>query len=67
VVLKDTLVMGADYYEEETAVLRERGGIPLGVGHGTTRQRAPILDKNVRIETLAIRSRIATRTASGGS
>jgi glucose-1-phosphate adenylyltransferase len=50
VVLQDTLVMGADYYEssEERAVLRERGGIPLGVGHGTTVRRA-ILDKNVRI------------------
>jgi glucose-1-phosphate adenylyltransferase len=50
VVLQDTLVMGADYYEssEERSVLRERGGIPLGVGHGTTVRRA-ILDKNVRI------------------
>jgi len=50
VVLQDILVMGADYYEssEERAVLRERGGIPLGVGHGTTVKGA-ILDKNVRI------------------
>jgi glucose-1-phosphate adenylyltransferase len=50
VVLQDTLVMGADYFEsgEERAVLRERGGIPLGVGHGTTVRRS-ILDKNVRI------------------
>lgn len=50
VVLQDTLVMGADYFEsaEERAVLRERGGIPLGVGNGTTVRRA-ILDKNVRI------------------
>jgi glucose-1-phosphate adenylyltransferase len=50
VVLQDTLVMGADYFEssEERAVLRERGGIPMGVGRGTTVKRA-ILDKNVRI------------------
>ena len=50
VVLQDTLVMGADYYEssEERLVLRERGGIPIGVGKGTTVKRA-ILDKNVRI------------------
>tara|TARA_Y100001933_G_scaffold194169_1_gene194189 strand:- start:1401 stop:2306 length:906 start_codon:yes stop_codon:yes gene_type:complete len=50
VVLQDTLVMGADFFEssEERAVLRERGGIPLGVGQGTTVKRA-ILDKNARI------------------
>jgi glucose-1-phosphate adenylyltransferase len=50
VVLQDTLVMGSDYYEsgEERAVLQERGGIPMGVGAGTTVRRA-ILDKNVRI------------------
>jgi glucose-1-phosphate adenylyltransferase len=50
VVLQDTLVMGADYFEssEERALLRERGGIPVGVGRGTTVKGA-ILDKNVRI------------------
>jgi glucose-1-phosphate adenylyltransferase len=50
VVLQDTLLMGSDFFEssEERAVLRERGGIPLGVGKGTTVKRA-ILDKNVRI------------------
>jgi glucose-1-phosphate adenylyltransferase len=50
VVLQDSLVMGADYFEsgEERAVLRERGGTPIGVGQGTTVRRA-ILDKNVRI------------------
>jgi glucose-1-phosphate adenylyltransferase len=50
VVIQDTLVMGADFFEssEERAVLRERGGIPLGVGQGTTVKRA-ILDKNARI------------------
>ena len=50
VVLQDTLVMGADFFEssEERAVLSERGGIPLGVGQGTTVKRA-ILDKNARI------------------
>ena len=50
VVLQDTLLMGADYFEssEERIVLRERGGIPVGVGRGTTVKGA-ILDKNVRI------------------
>ena len=50
VVLQDSLVMGADYFEsmEERAALRQRGGIPIGVGRGTTVKRA-ILDKNVRI------------------
>ena len=49
-VLQDTLVMGADFFEspDERAVLKERGGIPLGVGKGTTVKRA-ILDKNTRI------------------
>lgn len=50
VVIQDTLVMGADFFEssEERAVLKERGGIPLGVGQGTTVKGA-ILDKNARI------------------
>ncbi len=50
VVLQDTLVMGADFFEssEERLVLRERGGTPMGVGRGTTVKGA-ILDKNVRI------------------
>lgn len=50
VVLQDTLVMGADYFEssEDRLLLRERGGIPIGVGRGSTVKRA-IIDKNVRI------------------
>jgi glucose-1-phosphate adenylyltransferase len=50
VVLQDTLVMGCDYFEssEERALLRERGGIPMGIGQGTTVKGA-IIDKNVRI------------------
>ena len=50
VVLKETLVMGSDFYEssEERIALRQGGGIPLGVGQGTTVKRA-ILDKNARI------------------
>ena len=49
-VLQDTLVMGSDFFEspDERDVLKERGGIPLGVGKGTTVKRA-ILDKNTRI------------------
>jgi glucose-1-phosphate adenylyltransferase len=50
VVLQDTLVMGCDYFEssEERALLRERGGIAMGIGQGTTVKGA-IIDKNVRI------------------
>jgi glucose-1-phosphate adenylyltransferase len=50
VVLQDTLVMGCDYFEssEERVLLRERGGIPMGIGQGTTVKGA-IIDKNVRI------------------
>ena len=50
VVLNETLVMGSDFYEsyEERIALRNGGGIPLGVGQGTTVKRA-ILDKNTRI------------------
>jgi glucose-1-phosphate adenylyltransferase len=49
-VLQDTLVMGSDYFEssEERKALRQSGGIPMGVGSGTTVKGA-ILDKNVRI------------------
>ena len=50
VVLKDTLVMGADSFESERerAVVRGNGGVPLGIGKGSTVSNA-ILDKNVRI------------------
>ena len=50
VVLKDSLVMGSDFFEssEERIALRKGGGIPLGVGQGTTVKRA-ILDKNARV------------------
>jgi len=50
VVLKDTLVMGADSSESERqrALLRAQGGVPLGIGHGSHVTNA-ILDKNVRI------------------
>jgi len=50
VVLQDSLVMGSDFFEssDERMALRNGGGIPLGVGQGTTVKRA-ILDKNTRI------------------
>ncbi|MEB3308388.1 MAG: glucose-1-phosphate adenylyltransferase [Cyanobacteriota bacterium] len=50
VVLQETLVMGADFFEstEDRQALHQRGGIPIGIGKGTTVKRA-ILDKNVRI------------------
>ena len=49
-VLKDTLTMGSDYYEsnDQREAVRAKGGIPLGVGDGSTVKGA-ILDKNVRI------------------
>ena len=49
-VLEDTLAMGADAYESEAAraLVRSRGGVPLGIGAGSVVMRA-ILDKNVRI------------------
>ncbi len=49
-VLEDTLVMGADAYESEAerALVRSRGGVPLGIGAGSVVKRA-ILDKNVRL------------------
>ncbi|MCP9824560.1 glucose-1-phosphate adenylyltransferase [Synechococcus sp. EJ6-Ellesmere] len=51
-VLEDTLVMGADSYESEAerALVRSRGGVPLGIGAGSVVKRA-ILDKNVRMGT----------------
>lgn len=50
VVLKDTLVMGADSFESESqrARVRSRGGVPMGIGRGSHIANA-ILDKNVRI------------------
>ena len=50
VVLQDSLVMGSDFFEatSEREELRRNGGIPLGVGEGSTVKRA-ILDKNTRI------------------
>jgi glucose-1-phosphate adenylyltransferase len=50
VVLRDTLVMGADSCESERerTALRTQGGVPLGIGKGSHVSNA-ILDKNVRI------------------
>jgi len=50
VVLQDSLVMGSDFFEscEERLALRNGGGIPLGVGQGTT-VKCAILDKNTRV------------------
>ena len=49
-VLQDTLLMGSDFFEsnEERGLLRETGGIPIGIGKGSTIKKA-IIDKNVRI------------------
>jgi glucose-1-phosphate adenylyltransferase len=50
VVLQDTLVMGADYFEssEERTALRAQGATPIGIGKGSTIKGA-IVDKNVRV------------------
>lgn len=48
--IEDSLLMGADFYEpfvERQSGLQE-GGVPLGIGAGTTIRRA-IIDKNARI------------------
>jgi glucose-1-phosphate adenylyltransferase len=50
VVLQDSLLMGSDFFESasEREELRSNGGIPMGVGEGSTVKRA-ILDKNARV------------------
>jgi glucose-1-phosphate adenylyltransferase len=42
--------MGCDYYEseEQRAAITKAGGVPLGIGEGSTIQNA-IIDKNARI------------------
>jgi glucose-1-phosphate adenylyltransferase len=48
--IEDTLIMGADYYEDapERKTQAETGGVPVGIGENTTIRRA-IVDKNARI------------------
>lgn len=50
VELKDTLMMGADYYqtESEIASLLAEGKVPIGIGQNT-KIRNCIIDKNVKI------------------
>ncbi|CAI5505949.1 unnamed protein product [Closterium sp. Naga37s-1] len=49
-VIKDTLVMGADYYEteEQQEALIASGGVPIGIGKNVVIHKA-IIDKNARI------------------
>jgi glucose-1-phosphate adenylyltransferase len=47
VIIEDTIIMGADYYESQ-ARETEPGAPPIGVGEGS-RIRGAILDKNARI------------------
>ncbi|CAI5466062.1 unnamed protein product [Closterium sp. Yama58-4] len=49
-IIKDTLVMGADYYETEDQqdALLATGGVPIGIGKNVVIQKA-IIDKNARI------------------
>ena len=48
--IEDTLIMGADFYEPfaERQSGLQNGGIPVGIGEGTTVRHA-IVDKNARI------------------
>lgn len=45
VVIDHSIIMGADYYEEERGTM---GSVPIGIGEGTRISRA-IIDKNARI------------------
>ena len=47
VVIQDTVIMGADYYEEEARNMGQNA-IPMGVGRGS-RLSGAIIDKNARI------------------
>lgn len=49
-VLKDTMMMGADYYEteDEVAAMLKNGKIPLGVGENSRISNC-IIDKNARV------------------
>jgi glucose-1-phosphate adenylyltransferase len=49
-VLKDVVMMGADYYEDDETreTNRKRGVLPIGIGPGTIVERA-IIDKNARV------------------
>jgi len=50
VYLKDTVMLGADYYETdpERGQLLAEGKVPIGIGENTTIQKC-IIDKNARI------------------
>lgn len=48
VIMEDTVMMGADYYEPKTRPWEDELGIPLGIGAGST-IRGAIIDKNARI------------------
>lgn len=50
VTIEDSIVMGADYFEDEDTrnQLVERGKLPIGIGAGSVIRRA-IVDKNARI------------------
>ncbi|GJP34923.1 hypothetical protein CLOM_g19401 [Closterium sp. NIES-68] len=49
-IIKDTLIMGADYYEteEQQDALVASGGVPIGIGKNVVIHKA-IIDKNARI------------------
>lgn len=48
--IQDAMIMGADYYEseEQKAAVTAAGGVPIGIGEGSTIRNA-IIDKNARV------------------
>jgi glucose-1-phosphate adenylyltransferase len=63
--LSHTVMMGADFYETSTNGQMVSEAIPIGVGAGSTIERA-IIDKNARIgEGVVIRAQEATAHVSG--
>ncbi len=48
VTIRDSVIMGADYYETPEEMRQEGQTIPLGIGDGTSIEGA-IIDKNCRI------------------
>lgn len=62
---QDAMIMGCDYYESESqrAALIQAGGVPMGIGTGSTLRNA-IIDKNARIgDNVQIINKCATAEA----
>ena len=51
--IEDSLILGADYYEDEPDVLLAKGCVPIGIGEGASIKEA-IIDKDARIGAGAV-------------